>query len=650
MKPATPFSTCLAGTALLLILGTASCLAAASVTAQIDPPEANIGDEVTVTITVKDGNNIDIHLPPVDGLLPQGTSTETNITFNNGAFSSAYSESFHLQPTRAGDFTIPAFDIHLPDGGSLHVQAMKLHVLSGGNGSNPSAPVPNNVPPANAPSLPNFPPAFNPSGPVVMPPANNPPPDANGNTPDTNTSSVNVPTDSDGRPAKVFVVITPQTTDAYVGQSIPLTIQFYIRLDVAAQQDSLPTIKGSDFLMNNLSVRPGEEELALMNEGFHRETWVTAISAPKSGDFPLQMERDTYWVKSTTRSNIDPFGNFFFNRPNLAHESIASNQLTIHVHPLPQEGRPANFSGAIGHFKVSGSAQPGSVAVGEPVTLSFIVSGDGNFDYVRCPSLSDDPAWKKYASSNKVEYQDQDQSHTSHTEGVKTFEQAVIPQKGGDLPLPQASFSYFDPTAKQYVTEPINLPDVTVTGSATLPATPASGASANGPTTAPPSTADFLPNHLALGSLTTSLTPPYRQTWFWSVQGGLTLALLGVAVFTWFRPRNTDDAGRAERLRQQHSLQQETDAMSEAVQRGDAQAFFLAARHAVQLRLGSDWRLHPEALTLAEIRQRDPALAESLEPLFAQADEVIYSGRTSGTLDLAQWERHVRDLLQPQTA
>ena len=35
-----------------------------------------------------------------------------------------------------------------------------------------------------------------------------------------------------------------------------MRIDFYIRVDSIAQQDSLPTIKGSDFLMNDLSVRP----------------------------------------------------------------------------------------------------------------------------------------------------------------------------------------------------------------------------------------------------------------------------------------------------------------------------------------------------------------------------------------------------------
>ena len=94
------------------------------------------------------------------------------------------------------------------------------------------------------------------------------------------------------------MLITPKTTDAYVGETIPMRIEFFIRMDSLYQQDSLPTINGSDFLMNDLSVRPAEDELMVSNQPYHRETWITAISAPKSGDFPLEMERDTYWVKN----------------------------------------------------------------------------------------------------------------------------------------------------------------------------------------------------------------------------------------------------------------------------------------------------------------------------------------------------------------
>jgi len=637
--------------AALLALTTASCLAAATLTQQIDPPEVNVGDPVIVTLTVQGGSIGGIQLPPVDGLEVSGTSFQIKSEEDtSGNFSTSVLLNISLLTTRPGNFTIPAFDLHTQEGDVLHVKAMKLHVL--GSGSAPPAnaaapalpsPAPSSTPSANLP--------FNPQGPVVMPPNGGTAPNAAEDSSNTTTgNSVNAPVESDGRPAKVFVVITPETTDAYVGQAIPLRIDWYIRRDVDYQQNSLPTIKGSDFLMNDLSYRPQDEEQIVMNEAYRCEGWTTAISAPKSGDFPLTMERDSYWIKSITTNGFGFFG-IFDRQANLAHESISSNQLTIHVHALPTEGRPAHFTGAIGQLKITGEAQPGSVAVGEPVTLRFTVSGQGNFDYIRCPVLPDDPAWKTYVPSSKTDYLDE-----SHTHAVKTFQQSVIPQKNGNVPLPPASFSYFDPASKQYVTVPIALPEITVTGSP-IPLASASPAGAGTDSSAAsitPQAAEFLPNRLEIGSPRMSLAPVYRQTWFWAVQGGLISLPLFGALFLLLRSRSTPDDDRAERALRRRSLQQEEDAMAEAVRRGDALAFFVAARHAIQLQLGRQWNLRPEALTLGEIRSRDPHLAEALEPFFTQTDDVIYSGQPSpdrqagSGLDLAQWERHVRELLQPQ--
>jgi hypothetical protein len=658
MKPPSRFTSTALGLAAFLVLSTTTCLAAATFTQQIDPAEVNVGDPVTVTIAEQNGEikkkdastifgmvmpSVDITLPPIDGLQAAGSSTQFMSV--NGVSSTTV--AFTLVATRPGDYVIPAFDIPLQEGGALRTKPMKFHVLGAGAApSTNNAPAPIGPSPAS-PTIPTLHLPFNPQGPVVMPPSNGTAPNAAGNSPNTTAdNSPTVPMESDGRPAKVFMVITPETTDAYVGQSIPLRIDWYIRLDANYQQNSLPTIKGSDFLMSDLSYHPQEEEQIVMNEAYRRESWITAISAPKSGDFPLSMERDSYWIKSITGNGLDSLFSGLFNRhADLGHELITGNQLTIHVHPLPEEGRPAHFTGAIGQLQVTGDAQPKSVAVGDPVTLSFSVAGEGNFDYVRCPALTDDPAWKTYVPSSKTSYRNE-----SRTNAVKTFEQAVIPKKNGIIPLPPASFSYFDPSAKKYVTVPIALPEIIVTGSPTplASASPGGGTDSTAASTAPEATG-FLPNRLEIGSPRRSLTPVYRQPWFWEVQGGLISLLLLSALLLFLRSRSRPDGDRAERTLRRRSLQQEEDAMAEAVRRGDAVAFFVAARHAVQLQLGMQWNLRPEALTLGEIRSRDPQLAETLEPLFTQADEVIYSGQASPGLDLAHWEHRVRtELLQPQ--
>jgi hypothetical protein len=556
------------------------------------------------------------------------------------------STNISIIPVRAGYFVIPAFLLRTQEGDLLHVQPMKLHVIGHADTATQESPPQVDIPATNAATVS---PAPSRQGPVVMPPTSTAPqapsgppdPAAAANSTDTGPT---LPREPDGTPAKVFIIISPQTTQAYVGQSIPMKIQFFIRMDVAAPQNSLPTIKGSSFLMNNI-ITSGSQSVGLLeNEQYLCETWTTAISAPKSGDFPLLMERDTYWLKAPSDSADDPLSSFA-SRPNLAHEMVASNQLVMHVHALPTEGRPANFTGAIGQFTITGAVDPAAVSVGEPVLLHFTIAGEGNFDYVRCPSLAADPAWKAYVPTSHTDFQDE-----SRTQATKAFEQPVIPQKGGTLSLPQASFSYFDPATAQYVTTPIDLPVISVSGAA-LAASPSGSTTTRGTTVAasPPIADELSPNRGQIGALRAGLTPVYRHRWFWLAQLALLLATsLGVLAVLLrprlFRPRSgaTGDA-----LRHQ-TLQQEERAMAAAVQEDDAFAFFMAARHSIQLRLASQWQVNPEAITFAEIRRRDPDLASSVEPFFRAADEVIYSGEATPDLDLAQWQEQVRkELLQP---
>jgi hypothetical protein len=87
--------------------------------------------------------------------------------------------------------------------------------------------------------------------------------------------------------------------------------------------------------------------------------------------------------------------------------------------------------------------------------------------------------------------------------------------------------------------------------------------------------------------------------------------------------------------------------MDQAARDGDAVQFFTSARRATQLRLAERWNIPAEAVTLPEIERRDPALAESVKPLFVEADDVIYSGAARAGLDLQEWSRRVREMIQP---
>ena len=473
-------------------------------------------------------------------------------------------------------------------------------------------------------------------GPVVMPASNPAGAAASTSTP----TPPPLPRDPDGGPARVFMILTPQSTTAYVGEMVPVRIDFFIRQEANADQDSLPTLKGSDFLMNDFTVRGHESVTILDNESYEIDTFLSAFAAPKSGDFPLAAERDTYWVKAVTSSGMDPFG--FTRSTSLGHGMITTNSYTMHILPLPEAGRPDHFSGAVGQFNAFADAQPAVVKMGQPITLTFGVNGVGNFDYVHSPDLAHDPHWKVYAPHVTMSY-----SNEMRTQGAKTFELSALPQENGNVPLPRATFSFFDPRLRQYVTIPIELPTIAVTGAMPLPAAETVAPASAG--AEPTATVDaFAPNRADLGDVAASMTPIYRAPWFWPVQAALvTLPVVGLLVF-FIRRRTHAGVESTENAARRRTLQQEEKAMAQAARGGDARAFFLSARHVVQLQLGAQWGIAPEAITLGEIRRRDAELAETVAPLFAQADEVLYSGRVSANLDLAHWQRVANECLQLQ--
>ena len=81
------------------------------------------GQPVTITLNGPVGKPGEFSLPHVDGLTVNGSGADPN--------TKPPSYNFFVTPAHAGDFTIPAFDIHSDDGRTFHVQALKLHATSG---------------------------------------------------------------------------------------------------------------------------------------------------------------------------------------------------------------------------------------------------------------------------------------------------------------------------------------------------------------------------------------------------------------------------------------------------------------------------------------------------------------------------------------
>jgi hypothetical protein len=209
--------------------------------------------------------------------------------------------------------------------------------------------------------------------------------------------------------------------------------------------------------------------------------------------------------------------------------------------------------------------------------------------------------------------------------------------------VPALSFSYFDPELKQYVTRTSAPIPISVTGTAATPlavATPVATSSAPAPAAPAAAPDDLRPNQIEPGIFASTLRPVYLSPVFVAAQGLPLLALVAGLFFLRAR-RAAADPGRLRANATERAIRQQVDAMDAAMREGQADAFFLHARGALQRRYGPRWGVKPETITLADVEARLPADHENVRSLFAIADQISYSNLSFAETDLQQWRQVV---------
>jgi hypothetical protein len=112
---------------------------------------------------------------------------------------------------------------------------------------------------------------------------------------------------------------------------------------------------------------------------------------------------------------------------------------SITVLPLPEENRPADFSGAVGDFSFEARVSPSEPAVGDLITVTSRVSGGGYTDGMDPPRVRDAAGFKAY-----------DPRLVRQTAAESVYEQILVPQSTNSAAVPPLRFSFFDPGRKAY--------------------------------------------------------------------------------------------------------------------------------------------------------------------------------------------------------
>lgn len=129
--------------------------------------------------------------------------------------------------------------------------------------------------------------------------------------------------------------------------------------------------------------------------------------------------------------------------------ALTSRADTLRVSPLPDSGRPAGFSGAIGSGLIlDRRVTPMAARVGEGVAVEVTLTGEGNTALWPAPEMRWPPGARAY--SDRVE--ERVDATEGRIGGRKTFRFLVVPDSVGALALPAVSYPYFDLGGQRYLT------------------------------------------------------------------------------------------------------------------------------------------------------------------------------------------------------
>ena len=136
---------------------------------------------------------------------------------------------------------------------------------------------------------------------------------------------------------------------------------------------------------------------------------------------------------------------------------VSAGSKIIVVKALPEAGKPADFSGAVGNFDFKVNPSRINLKSGESLDLTVSVSGTGNLKLFTLPK----PVVPTSLEMYEPEHKENIQVPLSGMYGSITDKYTIIPNEKGNFPVKGLRFSYFDLSSKSYKT--ITLPDVMIT-------------------------------------------------------------------------------------------------------------------------------------------------------------------------------------------
>ncbi len=151
----------------------------------------------------------------------------------------------------------------------------------------------------------------------------------------------------------------------------------------------------------------------------------------------------TITVPAPQLSYTLPQSSSYFSREERFLVRAESAQLV--VKPLPEAGRPQDYTGAVGVLRASVKLDAATARVGDPLVLTMRIDGTGNVKLLPRPVL--EVSWASAVPGTERVSVD---TSGALVRGVKEFDWILTPTQAGPVELPTLRYSYFNPYRGEY--------------------------------------------------------------------------------------------------------------------------------------------------------------------------------------------------------
>lgn len=246
----------------------------------------------------------------------------------------------------------------------------------------------------------------------------------------------------------VHVIAEVSNANPYLGEGISVVYKLYVSQNASVSNwRAIDIPKFANFWSQDIEIKDYKIKYGSYKgkEDYRYVTLKETVLYPqKSGELKIEPLAMSFAVEVPTNRKD------FFGRPlyETIDKTLASNSLTIDVQPLPEQGKPADFTGAVGNFNFSATPSKTELEADEAMDLTLEAKGNGNLKLFQLPKFEPPRTFETY----DPEHADQTSTNLNGMRGGISDTYTLIPSAKGKYTIDPIRFSYFDPQAEEYKT------------------------------------------------------------------------------------------------------------------------------------------------------------------------------------------------------